>query len=1552
MALAGQGLFELENDDVAALDNDELQANFQAMMQSLTERKIEVADTLRNFNIQLSEEGVTLADSIIGDKEAFSADLLVMEEEYQAFREKHLEDYENPLLLDPAEMDATIDGYQEMYKENEALIGLLNEGSAIRYEDGSIFSRDFADLIGDNADAIKDADEYLATLNETLEDYNSEELAEMFGEDMVANIEKLMDIEIGTPFEDWGADAQAAFSAVTDEFATVEERMKTMYASMKATDTDFYNQLKLNNADEFAVWEARLGDKMLSVTNLADFQTEVDLWRAQQMDGIGKQELANAFTYAQEEGFIDEQAAESMVTVEQKAAFLKDEANIELIRNKIENRKQELLAEKAAIESSLTMEEAGLVNSVLLNQNAAKENDDIVEDLERAGADRLNNFIKSVGSIPGVEGLAGARVTASGITGVTNKGMVDIAANLKAIDDEIEVLDGYLNMLDALEEFKPADLKFELPDFKGTGGSLPTPSGKPSGGSGSGSGSGNKGSGSSGNKGSGSGSSGNKGSGSGSSGKEETEKEVEDLEFKKDIYYEINKELALTEQHLKSLEQLEDFLYGDAKLDNLDKQTKTLEKQRDLTQQKYEIAKKEASELQGKLSQAGVKFDEEGMITNFNQLLEQRTAAANALSGEAKEAAIEAVEALRSAMESYDELVVEQLFDYENELEEMRQQIQEKILEAIEYEYELNIEAAVKFKEDSDFFDDFLEGFEGIPDTIERALENFDMQYDALDAFSNRYQDIMKNDDLDPAKKIEAIEELKEDFQDALMTLKDIYESIGEYIEKAIDDNMKKIDEHVEKFQNINSELDDMIQMYELLGKGQDFDAINEMLGVQASSNEAQIKLLQASKKEMESMRDALEEGTEEWKAANDAVIELDEDIRKLALDTVKLYQEQFENSFKKSLNEIEKALSGGLGFNQLQKEIDETRKMQDKYYDSVEKTLWAAEMQKKIQNDIAKSTDPKKQAALQKFYEEEVQTLLDKDKLTAAEVERANILYDITMKQMALEDARANKTIMRLTRDDTGNWVYQYMTDLEAVASAQESLTGSLGDLMAHDKKVYEDAQDEILEKRKEFINQMQEVYEAYKRGEIESEEEFNEIIGLLQQQFNEDMLQLNKEFAEAEQNLAESTLGSIMDAYGVTFEDLDKLTEDQIEMFDKAGIDLGSSWEETIGNMIRDNTALGGNWETTLGGMISKGQNAGTEWATTMGQMMGSTNNLLASVIKDYSGEGGIEETIKNSVKNIQTEMTNYGKKVETVTKDANMDLNSMKNKLTESKNEVKKLDAETEALTKEMNKQFNEIKNNLIPQYNKLKDVYKSLQSGVKGYIDELNKAITAQKNLANEQNKPKPNTSTGGSSSSSGSGSSSGSSGGSSSSGSTSKPKQGSKLRVKSGRTWTSDSDGRGPTGPTTPYANRDMYVTNYKSGSKQEYAVGQSTNINSTWGWVKLTDIVGFKSGGYTGDWSKAGGLDGEGGRMALLHQKEMVLNAEDTKNILDSVALVRDYAQSLQSASLNFGSSMGGQVTQQIQINADFSGVQSAYEIEMAFDNIENRATQYARKLK
>ena len=148
---------------------------------------------------------------------------------------------------------------------------------------------------------------------------------------------------------------------------------------------------------------------------------------------------------------------------------------------------------------------------------------------------------------------------------------------------------------------------------------------------------------------------------------------------------------------------------------------------------------------------------------------------------------------------------------------------------------------------------------------------------------------------------------------------------------------------------------------------------------------------------------------------------------------------------------------------------------------------------------------------------------------------------------------------------------------------------------------------------------------------------------------------------------------------------------------------------------------------------------------------------------------------------------------------------------------------------------------------------------------------------------------------------------------------------------------------------------------YEGGGWWNYPSGMKRQIESLAADYSRSQLKHYDTGGYTGDW-------GSDGRLAVLHQKELVLNQEDTKNMLAAVQSIRELAPSMiaemrarisgaaaASQSL-FGSRYPGmrsafdrkatELAQSVQINADFPGVRDAIEIKEALESLVQTSAQ------
>lgn len=90
----------------------------------------------------------------------------------------------------------------------------------------------------------------------------------------------------------------------------------------------------------------------------------------------------------------------------------------------------------------------------------------------------------------------------------------------------------------------------------------------------------------------------------------------------------------------------------------------------------------------------------------------------------------------------------------------------------------------------------------------------------------------------------------------------------------------------------------------------------------------------------------------------------------------------------------------------------------------------------------------------------------------------------------------------------------------------------------------------------------------------------------------------------------------------------------------------------------------------------------------------------------------------------------------------------------------------------------------------------------------------------------------------------------------------------------------------------------------------------------------------------------------------MLHKKELVLNANDTKNMLNSIAIVRAMTNSLGANLLSKLANTSANrletkniikdetLEQNVHIDAQFPNVRNAAEIEEALNNLVNAASQ------
>ena len=108
------------------------------------------------------------------------------------------------------------------------------------------------------------------------------------------------------------------------------------------------------------------------------------------------------------------------------------------------------------------------------------------------------------------------------------------------------------------------------------------------------------------------------------------------------------------------------------------------------------------------------------------------------------------------------------------------------------------------------------------------------------------------------------------------------------------------------------------------------------------------------------------------------------------------------------------------------------------------------------------------------------------------------------------------------------------------------------------------------------------------------------------------------------------------------------------------------------------------------------------------------------------------------------------------------------------------------------------------------------------------------------------------------------------------------------------------------------------------------------------------------SGGLTSNWGPAG-------KMLMVHESELILNKDQTNKFFDNLAIMESILSTIDSYALGqqfggmlqspaYGSTSSGTLEQSVHIEASFPSVTDRNEIEEAFNNLVNKASQYANR--
>ena len=665
------------------------------------------------------------------------------------------------------------------------------------------------------------------------------------------------------------------------------------------------------------------------------------------------------------------------------------------------------------------------------------------------------------------------------------------------------------------------------------------------------------------------------------------------------------------------------------------------------------------------------------------------------------------------------------------------------------------------------------------------------------------------------------------------------------------------------------------------------------------------------------------EEGSDAWNAAKENWLSA-VDAWNGAIETaIENLQDKYLNAINAIFQNLNNNVTNGMGLDFVETEWDLINQNADQYLDTVNAIYKVQELQNKYLDAIDKTDSPAQQKKLNDLMQQETNYLREQDKLSEYDLERANLKYELALKQMALEEAQQNKTQLRLRRDSQGNYTYQYTQDDDKVASIQSEIADLYNQLYNLDAEQYRGNLEEIYDIWNEFQERMAEA------AQINDPEQRAAKELLIKQQYSNLINGLVEKNENLQANLYQSTMSHLFDLYNQNTANYADMSEDQkaiLDMFINAETDLTGAAFDNMFDLYNINIEQFKNMTDEQQDIL-------------MSSIIPQWNSGVQQMTDKIAGEGGFIPTCKDAFEELDKATEDYMAGLEELQKNADVSFEDVKNGINDVVVETEKLLANNDELIGKYGKEIEAIQSvieeldGLIKKYeNAKKAAEEATQAAYEYWQQEQNKNADVDPNLDKPEDNPTPTNNTPAPTPAPAE---------------PSKPSlnNGSYIDVKSGTRWYANSYGGGNSGLA-----RGGKIAYINTNGSHAYNIGGL-------GWVKKSDIVGYDTGGYTGEWSN------NNGRLAMLHQKELVLNANDTANMLSSITILRDITANLGATLLNKMASISagspgsiGQglaaagMEQNVVINAEFPNATSSKEIEDALNNLVNRASQHITK--
>ena len=1086
-----------------------------------------------------------------------------------------------------------------------------------------------------------------------------------------------------------------------------------------------------------------------------------------------------------------------------------------------------------------------------------------------------------------------------------------------------------------------------------------------------------------------------------SSSSKKEKKDKKKAESETERYHEIT---ALVEDYTRELDKAgkaKDRAFGPKKLKAMQAEIAAQAQLNAATEEHIREIREWLEIDKARIAAQGATFDEYGNISNYTELMQQHIDAYNAAvatynASEQSDADKEAMEAADKAYQDF----MDQLSQYEetndllqdklDELIEAQQAKYDREFEMLQYTIEFKIEADDSILSYLDYMKNKIENFNdgvhdavemlatlndeaatlmdknstynrAIDDTLNHYLSNQGMGESDIQAFIDRFKaNNMSESDMSMLENMTEAEYqyllgLKDNLLEINNSLIENMNAVVETVQNSFSKTAEDLDKATRPIERAASALENYAAIIDIVGRDAlgITDAIaaeldNAAVAVAHSATvaaKAKVDTLQSERDEVQRLYDeAMAQGFTEmaykWKTVLE---EMDDEIAAATDDFNSKWQEEltkareaFENTVERIKQSMLDAFAGSIGsWSGLKDSLEYAKTAADRFVPQYKEIYELSKLNRDIMKSIDNTSNIKNKQALRDLQKEINELEQHSGEISQYDLDNARRRYELELARLQLEEARDAKSTVRLSKDAEGNWSYVYTANQEDVEKAEQNYEDKLYAMQQANNEYINSLSDQILELEEQYAEKLAEI----RLDNTMSEEERNAAIERLNAYFAEQMEYLTNEGQKAVDNNARlfeeewTTYHNWTDAFGNDVQ---------------ARIDNQHDFMTQFGDTILGTYTGYGNFDELNAAMVQIAEEASVKMEEAYGALQAQVATAMEAAGIDVAHFGEVvhdtvNDQIVPSAQAAEDAVVEMGKAAVDEFKELTDGVSTWQTKYA---TEMQKIINKNEQLATSVNNLATAYAN-LVAQMYAAADapvpkVPKFNNSNADGYIG-TNTGDSGEDN--NDSGDTEPYTD---------------------STHWQSDNHEHWKVRTyKSGRTKKINkghhrwhlcdpvmTSGHGHSPIAFESAQCAVCGKKISIDPQQPYAYVDGTGDNQE------VLIPGYDTGGYTGNWNSSQG------KLAVLHEKELVLNKDDTKNILGTVEMVRKLSQKIdlnaQTAryAFNYHPIINDpkpidrelQVDQTVSITAEFPNVQNRTEIEEAFTTLINQASQFANR--